>query len=37
VDDRDLFVWLSQALGAGAECRDAHAALSKWTEEEKPK
>jgi hypothetical protein len=29
-DDRDLFVWLSQALQAGAECRDQSDAQSKW-------
>lgn len=30
VDDRDLFVWLSRALAAGAECRAAHGALADW-------
>lgn len=30
VDDRDLFVWLSRALQAGAECRAAHGALATW-------
>lgn len=30
VDDRDLFVWLSRTLQAGAECRAAHAALAEW-------
>lgn len=29
-DDRDLFLWISRALEAGAECRAAHEALSKW-------
>lgn len=29
-DDRDLFLWVSRAIEAGAECRAAHEALARW-------
>jgi hypothetical protein len=31
-DDRGLFVWISRALQAGAECRNQSDAQSKWIE-----
>lgn len=29
-DDRELFIWISKAIEAGAECRSMHDKLSEW-------
>ena len=32
-DDREQASWIDRAIEAGAECRSAHRALSKWVTE----
>ena len=32
-DDNDMFIWISRAIEAGAECRSAHDKLATWAKE----
>src|SRR5471030_2425725 len=31
--DNEMFIWISRAIEAGAECRSAHAKLATWAKE----
>jgi hypothetical protein len=30
LDDNEMFIWISRAIEAGAECRSAHGKLADW-------
>jgi hypothetical protein len=32
-DDNEMFIWISRAIEAGAECRSAHEKLAIWGRE----
>jgi hypothetical protein len=33
VNDNEMFIWISRAIEAGAECRSAHEKLATWATE----
>ena len=33
LDDNAMFIWISRAIEAGAECRSAHDKLATWANE----
>ena len=36
LDDNEMFIWISRAIEAGAECRSAHKKLAAWAKEPPP-